>query len=611
LNKTLCYRTNHLIINYLTNENVGLFTLIHSLNYDKLRTYRFKIFVATVYLLLNLSFNLSFAQELQYTTSETGTKNKKWIGLSSGVTLSAQFYRTSTNNPRQQPFMYSVSGAPALDIKGVTMPFNVIYSNQVFTYQQPFNQFGIAPRFKYGSFYLGNSSMRFSNYTMAGQRFGGVGADIHYKWIRFGGMYGRLRRQVAPIGAINDPLTFVNEAETQAFDRRGYTVKIGFGSRDRFVDFIYFKAYDKMPDNFNVMDWAVQPTENAIFGINSFMKIGKKVVFKNDWAISAFTRNTVSDTLEIENQQLRNMARRILLPTVTTNVRIAGETSVKYIHKILSPSLSYKRVELDYTSVGAYFFLTDIQQITAGLQLNLFKNKLTANGSFGRQSDNLQKQRLRTSFRNIGSLNLNFNPSTKWGISTIYTNYGITQSPLPTALTDTNRINQVNNSFTIIPRYNIIRKNAIHAFTFVAGYNAMSNLGSPIGDAANMKCYNLNLNYNLNYLPQMITAGLTPSVISTETIAGTFVARGMSVNAGKGFYKNQLSFSYVFGRYGNTFNGVGNGNTTTQMIVFNCHVPKWPGISFNIQNINNKTIDQTAVPSFNELIATISVSYNF
>lgn len=611
MNKTLCYRNNHLIINCLTNENVGLFTLIHSLNYDKLRTYRFKFFVATVYLLLNVSFNSSFAQELQDTSSETDTNKMKWIGLSSGVTLSAQFYRTSTNNPRQQPFMYSISGAPALDIKGVTMPFNVIYSNQVFTYQQPFNQLGIAPRFKYGSFYLGNSSMRFSNYTMAGQRFGGVGADIHYKWIRFGGMYGRMRRQVAPIGAINDPLTFVNESETQAYDRRGYTVKIGFGSKERFVDFIYFKAFDVTPKNFNAIDWKVQPIENAIFGINSFMKIGKKFVLKNDWAISAFTRNTLADTVEIEDSRLRNLVSNILLPTVTTNVRIAGETSIKYLNKILSPSLSYKRVELDYTSVGAYFFLTDIQQLTAGLQLNLFKNKLSANGSFGRQSDNLQKQRLRTSYRNIGSLNLNFNPSSKWGISTVYTNYGITQSPLPTALTDTNRINQVNNSFTIIPRYNLVRTNAIHSFTFVAGYNAMSNLGSPIGDAANMECYNLNLNYNLNYLPQMITAGLTPSLISTETIAGTFVAKGMSVNAGKAFYKNQLSFSYVFGRYGNTFNGVGNGHTTTQMIVFNCHVPKWPGVSLNLQNINNKTINQTALPAFNELIATVSVSYNF
>lgn len=536
---------------------------------------------------------------------------KKWIGISSGITLSAQFYRTNSNNPRQQPFMYSISGAPALDIKGVTMPFNVIYSNQVFTYQQPFNQFGIAPTFKFGTIYLGNSSVRFSNYTLAGQRFGGVGADLQIKWLRLGGIYGQLRRQVAPIGALNDPLTYINESETQAFRRKGYAMKLGFGSKTQFVDFIFFKSYDVIPKEFNAADWKVDPTENVIFGIHTFNVIAKKLAIKNDWAVSAFTRNTTADTIEIENEKLREIARKVLLPTVTTNVRIAGESSLKWIHKIVSPSISYKRVELDYTSTGAYYFLTDIQQSTAGLQLNLFKNKLSLNGSLGRQSDNLQKQRLRTSYRTIGNLNLNFNPSAKWGISTVYTNFGITQSPLPTALTDTSRINQVNNSFTVIPRYNLHKAKHHHNFTFVAGYNSMSNLGSSIGASANLTCYNLNLIYSLNLIQRFITAGLSPSIISTRTIAGEFLARGMSVNGGKGLFKNQLNLSYVFGYYGNSLNGKDNGNTITQMLVFNCHVGKWPSISFNIQHIDNRTIDQTAVPAFKELIATISVSHRF
>lgn len=538
-------------------------------------------------------------------------EKKKWLGMSSGITLSAQFYRTNVNNPRQQPFMYSIAGSPALDIKGVSMPFNVIYSNQVFTYQQPFNQFGISPTFKYGTLYLGNSSVRFSNYTLAGQRFGGVGGDLQFKWLRIGGIYGQLRRQVAPIGALNDPLTFINEAETQAFRRRGYAVKLGFGNRNQFVDFIYFKSFDVIPKDFNQSDWEVQPVENAIFGIHSFFRIGKKLAFKNDWAVSAFTRNALADTLEIENEQLRNMARKVLLPTVTTNIRIAGESSLKWIHKLISPSIAYKRVELDYTSTGAYFFLTDIQQYTAGLQLNLMKHKLTANGSFGRQLDNLQKQRLRTSFRNIGNLNLNFNPSNKWGMSMVYTNFGIIQSPLPTAITDTNRINQVNNSFTFIPRYSIQKTRSHHNFNFVAGYNAMSNLGASIGDAANLTCYNLNLNYHVNLIDLLVNAGATPSYISTRTIAGEFVARGMSVNGGKAFFKNQLSFNYVFGLYANSFNGAANGSTVTQLLSFNCHVPRWPGISLNMQHINNRTIDQTAVPAFKELIATVSVSHRF
>jgi hypothetical protein len=561
--------------------------------------------------LLSLLVGFVFSGILQAVEDSTRHDGKRVFGLSSGLSVTGQFYRVRGGLARQQPFMYSISGAPALDIKGVTMPFSVIYSNQVFTYQQPFNQLGIAPRFKYGTIYLGNSSVRFSNYTMAGQRFGGVGADLQFKWLRVGGLYGRMRRQVAPIGALNDPLTFVNESETQAYNRMGYCFKLGFGTAKSFVDFIYFNAWDALPKNYTGDAWKVKPIQNAIFGINSFLRIGKRVVFKNDWAVSAFTRNSLADTVIIEDERLRNLANRILTPTITSNVRIAGESSIKYVTKFITPSLSYKRVELDFTSVGAYFFLTDIQQITGGLQLNLFKNKLSFNSSFGRQSDNLQKQRLRTSFRNIGSVNMNFNPSARWGLSVVATNFGITQSPLPTSFTDTMRINQVNNSYTVIPRYMIQGTKTAHNFNFVAGYNAMSNLGSSLGDAANMTCYNLNLSYNLNFMPWLVNAGITPSMMSSETVAGNFIARGLSINAGKAFFKNQIIFNYVFGRYGNTFNGEGNGSTVSQLISFTCSLPKWPSISVNIQNINNKTLNQSVAPAFNELIATFTLSYNF
>jgi hypothetical protein len=143
--------------------------------------------------------------------ADNGNGSKPWFGFSSGLTVSGQYYRNWGGDPRQQPFMYSISGAPALDIKGMTMPFNVLYSNQVFTVQQPFNQFGISPRFKWGTNYLGSSSMKLSNYSLSGQRFTGAGADLQLGWIRVGGMYGRLRRLVRPVGLNNDPLTFLNE----------------------------------------------------------------------------------------------------------------------------------------------------------------------------------------------------------------------------------------------------------------------------------------------------------------------------------------------------------------------------------------------------------------
>ncbi|MCB0820375.1 MAG: hypothetical protein KDC13_07110, partial [Bacteroidetes bacterium] len=541
----------------------------------------------------------------------TGTGSKKWLSLSAGLTMSAQFYQNWGGTPRQQPFMYSLSGAPALDIKGVTMPFSVIYSNQVFSYQQPFNQFGLAPRFKFGTVYLGTASIRQSNYTLAGQRFTGVGAELQFKWLRLGGMYGRLRKQVVPFGNFNDPTTFLNESETPSFKRNGYTVKIGFGKKEHFFDLIWFKGYDVVPDDFDQADWNVRPRENVVFGINSSLNFGKKVTLKNDWGISAFTQNTLADTVEIENQQLRQLARGILLPRISTQIRIAGESSIRFNHKVLSPSFSYKRVELDYTSLGAYFFQTDLQQFTGGINLKLFKGKLITNASLGRQNDNLQKQRLRTSYRSIGSVNINYNPSPRWGMNLIYSNFGITQSPLPKSLTDTTRINQVNNSFTFMPRLLIQKGKSTHSMHLSLGYTALNNLGASIAATAAMTNYTGNFNYTWQHTPTMLSLGLTPTAIISRTFAGEFFSRGATFNAGKVLGKGKFNVNYVGGYFSNDFNGVSNGYTVTQLLSFTGNIPKWPSLTFNIQHINNVSNNTLAVQSFKELFATISVSYNF
>jgi hypothetical protein len=563
--------------------------------------------ICLLFFFLFYSFSAACAAE----QDSSSINRKKWFGMSAGLTLSGQFYHNWGGTPRQQPFMYSISGAPALDIKGVTMPFSVIYSNQVFSYQQPFNQFGIAPRFKFGSVFLGTSSLRMSNYTLAGQRFTGVGAELQFKWLRLGGMYGRLRRQVNPFGNVNEPSTFLIEAETPAFKRNGYTVKIGFGKKDHFFDFIWFKGYDVAPKDFVQTDWNLKPRENVVFGINSMLNFGKKITLKNDWGISAFTQNTLADTLVIEDAKLKNLAQKILLPRISTQVRIAGETSIRFNHKILSPSFSYKRVELDYTSLGAYFFQTDLQQFTGGINLKLFKGKLVTNASIGRQNDNLQKQRLRTSYRNIGSLNINFNPSAKWGLNIVYSNFGITQSPLPKSLTDTNRINQITNSITVMPRLMLQRAKSTHNMHFALGYNSLNNLGASFAAVAATTNYTGNFNYTWQHTPTLFSAGITPTAIISRTFLGEFISRGATINTGKVFGKGKYSLNYVAGYFANAFNGTQNGRTTTQMLSFTGNIPKWPSMSLNLQNVNNISNNILAAPTFKELFATISVSYNF
>jgi hypothetical protein len=145
----------------------------------------------------------------------------------------------------------------------------------------------------------------------------------------------------------------------------------------------------------------------------------------------------------------------------------------------------------------------------------------------------------------------------------------------------------------------------------VLGYNALNNLGASFAATAAMTNYTGNLNYTWQHKATLFSIGVTPTLIISNTFAGEFLSQGATFNAGKVFGKGKYSLSYVGGYFSNAFNGSSNGYTSTQLISFTGNIPKWPSISFNLQNINNVSKNILAAQTFKELFATLSVSYNF
>src|SRR5690606_3239673 len=120
--------------------------------------------------------------------------DEKPVRFSSGISLQTSFYSVNEIPYRRQPFNWSISGTPVLEVYGLSLPFSFYFSNQQLTFQQPFNQFGISPRYKWITTHLGYSSVRFSDYTMAGRRFLGAGVELNPGKLRFGLVYGRFQK---------------------------------------------------------------------------------------------------------------------------------------------------------------------------------------------------------------------------------------------------------------------------------------------------------------------------------------------------------------------------------------------------------------------------------
>jgi hypothetical protein len=86
-------------------------------------------------------------------------------------------YSVNGIEARRQPFTWTLNGAPTLTVLGVQMPFQFLFGNFENRFYQPFNQYGISPRYKWLTVHAGYRNVNFQPYTMAGYRLLGGGID--------------------------------------------------------------------------------------------------------------------------------------------------------------------------------------------------------------------------------------------------------------------------------------------------------------------------------------------------------------------------------------------------------------------------------------------------
>jgi hypothetical protein len=85
---------------------------------------------------------------------------------------------------------------PTLSLYGVELPFSFVLSTTERSFNQPFNQFGVSPRYEWLTLHGGYRSMFVSEYTLSDAVILGGGAEVDGEWFHLRGMCGRFRRSV-------------------------------------------------------------------------------------------------------------------------------------------------------------------------------------------------------------------------------------------------------------------------------------------------------------------------------------------------------------------------------------------------------------------------------
>src|SRR5208283_2880744 len=153
------------------------YTELYMISISTFRCNRFVLF---------LFFCIIFSPKLHSQNME-GIGKQKPVTLTGGMMAQIIFYNANGISGDRQPISYIFTGSPTIDLYNtVTIPFIFTYSEQERLLRQPFNQFGISPKYKWITLHVGYQNLNYSQFTLAGHTILGAGVDLTPGIFRFG-----------------------------------------------------------------------------------------------------------------------------------------------------------------------------------------------------------------------------------------------------------------------------------------------------------------------------------------------------------------------------------------------------------------------------------------
>lgn len=373
---------------------------------------------------LGLPFNLR-AQNVDLET--VGGTVKEKIGkitsgeafkISGGISANSIFYNSSEAISGRDPFVYFLQGNLTLGFLHWSMPISYSFTNQGrnLAYEVPFkfNRLSLNPRYKWIQGYIGDVTMNFSPYTMNGHLFTGAGLELSPDLpVKISVMGGRFLK------ATERDTTELRTVP--AFERMGYGAKVNWEKESYSLGLITFHAKDDIHSIQHVPDdLGVTPKENLVISFEGKWKLPYNIELFAEYASSAMTNDLRAEDVGHRNQGLSQL---FLNNKSSTEVRQAYKGGVNMALDQMTIGIHYERIDPEYTTLGAYYFNNDFENIVFNATRNLADNKLTVALNLGYEHDNLEEQKDAETGRVVGSINVTAQLNEKLNITASASNF--------------------------------------------------------------------------------------------------------------------------------------------------------------------------------------------
>jgi hypothetical protein len=496
-----------------------------------IRKSRFKL----ILLLIFAANSYSFAQDISTISGQDPFR------INGSVTVKLQAYNTDRENPSRSPFMWYLQGNPVITVYGIVLPFSFRLSEQQRDFRQPFNQFGVSPYYKWAKLHLGYRSHNWSTYALAGHSITGAGLELTPGKFQLGFATGRLLK---PVKYLDNPENI--KLQTPAYRRTGTALRLGYGSETNNFSLVILKAKDDSTSLGGVpAEYQLTPDENLVVSFMTKQTIAKKYMFEVEVAQSLYTKDIRTAISDSTGGLMSKIFSSLIPNHESTTSSNAVRASAGYQSDLFTLMLRYQRVEPDFRSMGAYYFATDLSNITLEPSLKLMQKKLTVAGSVGTQVDNLNNDKNLRTRRTITSARVNFVPLPQYSLSAFYSNYGLAQESGLLSI-DTLRqseVAQATSQIGVTQSLNLTGEKLGHNLMVNFNYQKLNDRNENTSQYSEFSTTILSANYFITYIPFSIngSAAFLYTHFAQDTVIN--VAYGPSAGLGKSFLKNKLNAS--------------------------------------------------------------------
>ncbi|GLR15579.1 hypothetical protein GCM10007940_01940 [Portibacter lacus] len=534
------------------------------------------------------------------------------VKITGGFAINLGAYQSFGIESRRDPFSYLFAGNLNFNIKGVNIPVGASFSQQETRFLQPFNRYGLSPKYKWVQTHFGYRNMDFNPYTLNSHTFLGTGFDIDIPSnkgpkISVSAMYGRLRRAIEPAEAsINGGLA--------AYKRNGYGFKVKLTNRTNAGTYFstdMFKAKDILNSVETPLDLSlITPKENLTLGFRGQVNLLKNIYVNADLGVSALTRDQRAEVYTGNIPSLFSPFESLYSSNSSTQYTNAYQTGITYANKYYSVGVEFEHIDPGYETLGSYYFQNDLENITGQASTTLNNGKIRLNGSLGSQRNNLDSDKATRTNRIIGSFGYNHSISNRLSTNFNFSNYSSSVKVVYEELTDSVNLFQVNTNISAGANYLLNKNNSNQALIINAGYQVGNSRDEYRIFDNTTNFITLNVAHMWRIVTKDMSLNTNLSYANNETGNNSSTLVGPTVSLSKSLKSRGIKLSYAIGWKQNVLDGAASYQLLTNRFRLSYRLKKIGSLGAELYLLN-KNDQGPQDRSFSELRARTSYKYNF